>query len=295
MSALPATTGALASDVLRRQSQTFLDLAPGARSGHSPEAVHQMRVAARRMRAALRLFADVLPQPVAQHLNAELKWIASQLGQARDLDVQLKFLDATAERLGLAQQLRPYRAWLEQQRAQAQAALEDALRSPRFMALVHAFDELASWTSPNDVPLLEDAPRRLRQAFKAVAKRARKLERHSPAADFHKVRIRAKRLRYAAEFFAPAYGEPAERLVKRLVKVQDVLGELQDGVVADEHIRQAIHAAADTWPAETVLALGQVVQDNAERAKRLRRRFKKVYEEVAGTAWKRLESKVAIS
>ena len=294
-SQLPATSGTLAIDVLRHQAQLFVNLAPGARSGHDIRAIHQMRVAARRMRAALRLFGDVLPQPTAQHLNAELKWIATQLGQARDLDVQLKRLDDTATSLSLTQPLRPFRAWLEQHRAKAQSALEDALRSPRFMDLVHAFDALPAWTSPADQPLLDDAPRRLRRVFKDFAKRARKLEPDSPSRAFHKVRIRAKRLRYAAEFLAVAYGKPAERLVKRLTSLQDVLGDLQDGVVGDEHIRHAIETVAADWPAETVLALGQVVQYDAQRAEQLRRDFKPAYAEVAGKTWRRLESKVAMS
>jgi CHAD domain-containing protein len=297
MTDLPATTGALAIEILKQQSARFLDLAPGARSGHDTEAVHQMRVAARRMRAALRLFSDVLPKVEATHLNGELKWIASLLGHARDLDVQLSRFDELAARLDLAGALAPYKAWLEEQRREAQVALEDALRSPRFMELVQVLRGLDTWPLDplTDAPVLEDAPRRLARAFKALRKRARKLTVDSPAPEFHKTRIRAKRLRYAAEFFTPAYGKPAERLVKRLVALQDLLGDLQDGVVAEQRIRTAVDMVGSNWPPTTTLALGQVLAENAKRAEKLRRQFRKIYDEVAGKAWSRLESKVAMS
>src|SRR5207302_9510156 len=98
----------------------------GAREGEDPLHVHQMRVPTRRMRAAWRLFADVLPAE-AGTLNEELKWIAGQLGAARDLDVQVRRLRETAAELGLSEALVPYGAWLEEQRERAQAELVSAI------------------------------------------------------------------------------------------------------------------------------------------------------------------------
>src|SRR6266699_3130798 len=103
----------------------------GAREGEDPLHVHQMRVATRRMRAALRLFADVQPAE-AGGLNDELNWIAGQLGAARDLDVQVRRLREAAAELGLSEVLVPYGAWLEEQRRRAQAELARAIESPRF-------------------------------------------------------------------------------------------------------------------------------------------------------------------
>lgn len=296
MSSEPATTGKLAIDVLRSQAARFLELAPGARAGRDAEAVHQMRVAARRMRAALRLFGDVLPDPDASRLNAELKWIAGQLGDVRDLDVQIKRVDAIAAEANPQAALRPFSVWLaEAQRRPAQATLEAALRSPRFVDVVQALHHVDDWTPSREVSLRQDAPRRLRRAFKALDRRARRLAVDSPASDFHKVRIRAKRLRYAAEFLTPVYGKAARRLAKRVVALQDLLGDLQDGTVGEQRIHAAVEAVGASWPADTLLALGQVVQLNADRAHQLRRAFVDAYGDVIGKAWRRLASKVAMS
>src|SRR5689334_5766734 len=90
----PATTAELALDVLRPQATLFAEEVPQARLGADPEHVHDSRVATRRMRAALRLFKDVLPYGEA--LDDELRWIASLLGPVRDLDVGLKRQQAIA-------------------------------------------------------------------------------------------------------------------------------------------------------------------------------------------------------
>jgi triphosphatase len=296
MRTTPATTGELAIHVLTQHAAIFLELAPDARSGHDPRAVHQMRVAARRLRAALRLFADLLPFPEASHLNRELQWIASQLGHVRDLDVQLRRHDEIAAELRLEDALAPFRAWLtEDQRRPAQAILEDALRSARYVELVQALRRAETWSPAIDARLADDAPRRLERAFKALASRAGRLDDDSPTGDFHQVRIRAKRLRYATEFFAPVYGKPAERLVKRLTALQDLLGDLQDGVVGEQRVHAVMEAAGAAWPADTLLALGQVLQLNAQRATQIRRAFRKAYADVTGKTWRRLESKVTIS
>jgi CHAD domain-containing protein len=253
-----------------------------------------MRVATRRMRAALRLFADVLP-PVASQLNDELQWIADQLGPCRDLDVHIRRTRESGAALGISAALVPYGAWLVQQRQQAQVALNTALESSRFADLLHRLTTLSDLTPVSDLPLREDAPRRLRQAHRKLKKRADKLDKNSLPTALHKVRIRAKRLRYTAEFFESMYGKPAARLVKRLTTLQDVLGDFQDGVVGGQRIREAVLTAAGAWPAETSLALGQVVQYDLERSRRIRKEFRRTYDDVMDKAWRRLESKVAIS
>ena len=116
--------------------------------------------------------------------------------------------------------------------------------------------------------------------LKKLSKRGDRIDRASPTRALHAVRIRAKRLRYAAEFFEVVYGKPAQRLVERAVALQDLLGDLQDGVVSGQQIHQAVQTAAGTWPAETSLALGQIVQYDAQRALDIRRRFGDVYDEV---------------
>ena len=91
------------------------------------------------------------------------------------------------------------------------------------------------------------------------------------------------------------YGKPAQRLVRTLTALQDLLGDFQDGVVGGQRIREAVLTAGGAWPAETSLALGQVVQYDLERSRRIRKEFPRVYNDVMDNAWRRLQSKVAIS
>jgi CHAD domain-containing protein len=186
-----------------------------------------MRVATRRLRAALRLFSDVLP-PQARSLSAELKWIAGQLGTVRDLDVQIQRLRENAVELGLTDALIPYAAWLQDQRSPAQAELVEALTSQRYNDLTDRLRGTSAWVCDptSDHPLLEDAPGRIQQAMKKVRKRADAIDKRSSTADLHAVRIRAKRLRYTVEFYVAVYGKPAGRFVRGVVELQDVLGNL---------------------------------------------------------------------
>jgi CHAD domain-containing protein len=275
---LPSTTGELALNVLRLQATLFAEHVPQARLGADPEHVHDSRVATRRMRGAVRLFKDVLPE--GEVLDTELRWIASQLGPVRDLDVQLKRQQALAIELDLAEPLAPYIGWLQDQREEAQFAFDTAFQSDRFVALtvrLREVNELGSLLD-HDAPVEDDAPKRMRRAYRRLRKHADGLHVDSPAEAFHRVRIGAKRLRYAAEFFEPLYGKAAKRLIAAATEVQDVLGDHQDGIVNRQHIEEAVRCAE--WPRETMLAVGQVIQWEAHHAEDLRRQFPQMYAQV---------------
>lgn len=274
---------------MRAQATAFAEHAPQARAGSDPEHVHQTRVATRRLRAALRVFKDVLPAD-ATDLKDDVKWIAGHLGPVRDLDVQAQRLQSNALELGLSEAVVPYGEWLEHQRQQALADFEEAFHSERFVVLTEHLQRLSALSSDDlqhDAPLEDEAPGRLRRAYRQLRKQADKLTPSAAAADFHQARIRAKRLRYAAEFFEPAYGKPGRRLVKQTTDLQDLLGDHQDGIVSTQRIHQAIQTDGAAWPAETSLALGQVVQYECQRGAALRDDFKSLYRDVKD-AWRRL-------
>jgi triphosphatase len=276
--------------VLADNAAAFLEHAPGALASEQPEHVHQMRVATRRLRAALRLFSDVLP-PQAASISGELKWIAGRLGTVRDLDVQVRRLREEAIELSVSDAVVPYAGWLEDQRARAQAELAEALQSRRYVDLADRLLGTSAWVCDpaTDHPLLEDAPPRLKRAMKRLRKRADAIDRDSSTADLHVVRIRAKRVRYTVEFYVAIYGKAAERFVRSVVALQDVLGNLQDGVVSGQHIHAAVQTAAGAWPAETTLALGQLLQFDTEQGRTLRKAFTDAYRSVRGKDWKRLQ------
>src|SRR5260370_20006290 len=121
------------------------------------------------MRAALRLFEDILP-PEASSLDDELKWVAGQLGPVRDLDVQVRRLQDSAVELGLSQALVAYGAWLEEQRQRALTALNDASQSVRFQELTERLEHLDALAARlgTDRPLQSDLPVRLKRAFRKL-------------------------------------------------------------------------------------------------------------------------------
>jgi CHAD domain-containing protein len=284
----PTTSGALAIHVLRRNAAAFAEHAPQSHVGSDPEHVHQTRVATRRMRAALRVFRDVIPSEL-ENIDDELRWIAGQLGPVRDLDVQVRRLHDAAAKLGLTQAVVPFGGWLEEQRQRALTSLEDAFESQRFFELTErlkAFDRVEP-DPARDPEVADDAPVRLSGAFRRLRKAARGLDVDSLPTAFHKARIRAKRLRYTTEFFQPVYRKPARRLIEATTALQDLLGDHQDGVVSMQRVHEAVHIAAGAWPAETSVALGRLVQWEMQHGEQLRRAFPSTYREVR-EVWQRL-------
>jgi inorganic triphosphatase YgiF len=210
-----------------------------------PEGIHQMRVALRRLRAAMSLFSDMLaPDPQTAIVKAGLRWITGELGPARELDVFIKgVLKPVHERdsngAGVAALARDIRKRRDDAHHRAAAAIE----SPRFRALLldtAAWIEAGGWTRQQDELLRalrersigKAAREELRRRWRKILKRGRKLERLDPARR-HKLRIQAKKLRYASDFFAGVFpGKKSARRRKvfasRLAALQDALGELND-------------------------------------------------------------------
>ncbi|WP_037078414.1 CYTH and CHAD domain-containing protein [Pseudonocardia spinosispora] len=209
----------------------------------APDSVHQIRVAARRMRSTLRAFGRVLDREKTKPLADELRWLGRALADDRDSEVQDERFSDAVSRLPDDLVFGPVHATLtrvmQRRQAEAREATLEALNSDRYLALQARIDELL--TSP---PLTRKARRPARKVLaKDVAKSYRRLERRmSDAADqpegeqrdhgLHEARKAAKRARYAVETAAPAIGKPARRTRKNLKKIQSVLGTHQDTVVA---------------------------------------------------------------
>ena len=121
----------------------------GTRAGVDPEALHRMRTALRRARAALRVFEAGGPHRTRKSLAAELRWLAARLGEVRDLDVQLQALAASDERLSATQRraLQPYRTHLLAERERHRAVLLQALASERYQALLTSLEAFTADTT----------------------------------------------------------------------------------------------------------------------------------------------------
>ena len=213
----------------------LLENAPLVISTGDPEALHQCRVAIRRLRAGIGLFGPLFANDAqSEVLNAELMAAANALGPARDAHVLLERLAAVpaSEGQDCAELLAHVRSMAEQAMQSAQAFLAGA----EFQRLLFAF---TLWVERGDW-LEQDCSAQLPQfAAKALRKRRRKIRRmgSDPAAmaadERHALRIAVKKLRYAADFLAPLYpANQAARDLRRFkalaAKVQDRLGELHD-------------------------------------------------------------------
>ena len=213
----------------------LLENAPLVVSTGDPEALHQSRVAIRRLRAGLGLFGPLFEHDAqAEVLNAELKAAANALGPARDAHVLFERLTAAS-----AEQTQDAAELLDHVRSVAERTMQSAqafLTGAEFQTLLVTF---AWWVERSDL-LDQDCSVRLPQfAAKALRKRRRKIRRMGidPAAmtvaERHALRIAVKKLRYAADFLAPLYPSQSakkhfDRFKDAAAKVQDRLGELHD-------------------------------------------------------------------
>ncbi len=290
------TAGEVAVAVLRRQFAAFLRNEPGVRLGEHPKYLHDMRVASRRLRAALRLFENALPARPAASMRAQFRVVGRALGAARDLDVMSAQIGAWIPRIATtsAAALDPLMVVLEQRREDARRDLLRILDSPRHERFVasatEALRRVPSTRPPGSTtPIRLAGPAMVGRARKKLVKAGRGVHAESPPATYHSLRIRAKRLRYALEFLAPIYGVPAKRMIRALVRLQDLLGLQQDSEVAIVALRGIVAAHGGQFSAATLLAIGELAQMHADRIGRIRKRFRKTYRRVRGRSWKRLE------
>jgi len=290
------TTGEVAFASLRTQFAEVLAHEPGARLGEDPEEVHDVRVATRRMRAALKLFEPALPAR-GRWLRKELGWIARSFGAVRDLDVQIEqteewLAEATDEEDRKA--LEPLVRILEKRRRQARRRLIRDLDSRRYRRLVErTIEVLRRGPLPRSTAarqlIVSVAPDMLAKPYRRVRREGDRLRPASSPAEFHSLRIRCKRLRYALEFLSPIAPKESKAFVKSLVTVQDVLGEHQDAQVAMGHIRELVAESGHGIGTQTVFALGRIAERYDRRAEELRGKFPAAYRELKGGAWKDVE------
>jgi CHAD domain-containing protein len=288
------TVGEAAYAVLRKQLARWLRHEPGTRLGEDIEELHDMRVAVRRTRAALRLYRGHLPVSVLA-VEPELRWLGSVLGEVRDLDVQLDQLARWQASLDEADRpaLEVLRELLARRHRRARRAMLRSLDTKRYERLVARWSGLLRRapglrlpaTRP---PVLAAAPLLIEQHYRRVSKRGRKITLRSPAGRYHKLRIRCKQLRYALEFHAPLYGEPARRLIRGLVRLQDLLGDHQDADVALGWLREIVERPPRRLPPETYFIVGRLAERYERRAAELRRGFPRAFARLRGRRWRRL-------
>ena len=287
-----STLGEVAYAGLRRQFGRFLANEPGTRLGEDIEALHDMRVATRRLRTALAVFDAALPPPLVM-LRPEFGWVADALGEVRDMDVQIEWLGAEAAALpgpGEDSALAPLIDILGVRREEARGRMLDVLDAPRFAALVEGATAMlreGATTPAGAAPATDMAPSLLRKRWRRYQRLARGLTSDSPEEAYHDARIRAKRVRYATEFTARLYGGRAGDFVEALKRAQDDLGRYQDAAIAVDLLERT--AATQPLPRHTVFAMGRLAERRREATRSVVETFPATHRAVR-REWRRLRA-----
>src|SRR5918997_278067 len=265
------SVGEVAFRVLRRQYAAMRAHEDGSRLGEDPEELHDMRVATRRVGSALKFFEDALPEE-AGHLREELKFFAGVLGEVRDLDVQIEQLGTwiseadEEDREPLSKTVNVLEKW----RAAAREALLEYLDSGRYERFESSFADFLQRGPTAEgyagEPVRVVAPDLLSKPHRKWYKAAERVEETSHPEEYHDLRKKGKRLRYALEFLSGVYGEKATgKIVKPLKELQDELGRHQDLIVSGDLLKQL---ATDNQRllSRTAFAMGALAERNLQEA-----------------------------
>ena len=257
--------------------------APAFENGHEIEAVHQTRVAIRRLRAALALFRPLIADAVFPRLAADLKWLSNHLGATRDIDVLLtETVQPAIAREPDAPGLAELAAFIALRQTASRKILREAMNSPRcrklLLNLVLWVEDgpwrrkaLAVGEEPESLQSL--LSRRLRSSRKKLAAKGEHLEA-LPEAELHDLRIRAKKLRYQAAFFDALAneGRAAKRyrsFVNALERIQESLGTVHDAEATaaflEEQARKAVRQGESHNPL-VLFAAGRLAGAHPDRA-----------------------------
>jgi triphosphatase len=289
---------------LRRYLSAWFVHEPAARLGDDPEALHDLRVAGRRLDAILRQFRPFLPAAILK-IRPTLKKALRVLGEARDFDVALAELDEFTRQLpetGRAS-IEPLKRHLAAERTRARARMLTTLDSVSVQkdlaklatALAQPsgqpHGEPANGLAPQELAV-DAAPGLVRTRYKKVRKGADALGPDSSTEAYHAVRGRVKKLRYALESVSVIYGKPADEMIRALRRWQEKLGVQQDADVASRRLQALATAPPKGLPPETLFLMGRLAGHYAARAARARKRHARAYRKVRGR-WKALRLKLA--
>ncbi len=304
------TVAAAARKTLRFHFNRMLRHEAGAIVGRDIEELHDMRVAVRRMRAAMQLYRPYLPKQHAAYLRKDLRHLGRALGPVRDYDVMLANLEHyRGELSALANDsLEPLSRRWEKKRDQAHSAMREYLASTRYRVLkqwIGTFlnperppaggsDANGAATAAQSIPreplVWAEVPGLLSIRYEKVLAYGPSLQ-GSSLERLHELRIDCKRLRYALEFLREALDAQVEDAIDDLKEAQDHLGEMNDAYVASKVLRKL----SDKWqrsadsaacPPATMEALGAYLAYCDERARTLAESFSAMWDRLTGTAFR---------
>ena len=292
------STGDFAAGTLQRLLLEWQANEPGARLGESPEPLHKLRVAGRRMDTVLNLFRAFLPAGLARS-RPTLKSLVDALGDVRDVDVRIEAVSTFRSKLPENERpaIDPLLQHLEAERGRTRATMLRALDSKRGRDWLDTLPgQLARTASPKssapsrNTAALTAVPELIRKRYKKLRKFARRLTPESPIAEFHKVRVRTKKLRYALEVVAPTYAKPAEEMLGMLHKLQSKLGTQHDSDVVARYLTQLATRPPANFTGATLFLMGRMAELHAREAARMGAKVGKSWRKVRG-GWKALHAR----
>jgi CHAD domain-containing protein len=242
----------------------------GVRLGEDPECLHDFRVAARRIRAVIKLFPELLAAFNGEGMDDDLAWLGDQLGPVRDMQVWIEYLEGIRDQVGADP---AWSAYLADQQAINRSQLEQARQVLNSERYGRSMQRLAAWLGAPEKdgqpPVRPYAAACLRKTLKRVVAYRKNMTDESPEA-MHDLRRLCRRERYWAEFMGPVLGAECEKLGRRLKAVADALGDLHD---MDVHLARQADEDGRSVPS----ALITVMQKHRGRAlKAFHRSWKKL-------------------
>lgn len=250
-----------------------------------PDAVHQMRVAARRLRSGLKVFAPLVEEHWADALRSELAWIAGVLGEVRDREVLEERLLVHAAELGepdAEAASGAIRRILDAEIGPARAGVDEAMVSPRYVALLDVLVDATHsprLTKAAQARCSQALPPLVRRTWRRLARDVEQLRLDSPDVEWHEARIAAKKARYSTEMLVPVFGDPAKALAKQLASVTELLGDHHDAVIAAQTLRR--FAGTRNLTGRAGFALGRLHDVERAHAADLLVQFERTWPEVS--------------
>ena len=245
---------------MRTNLATTKDSEPVVLAGEDPEGIHQMRVSLRRMRSALVVFRPAIPRKITRSFFKEMRWAAKTLDRARDLDVYIaENLSSKGTKLeGKMRKL------AMKHRETAYDQVTDFIHGERYTKFGDEFrhwletqgwrvdlsDEQREVLEGNVIPFASEVLDRQRTRVLDDGSDIESLDSEA----LHQLRIDCKKLRYAAEFFAPLYGDLMKDFIGHLKSLQDLLGTLHDTAVMPEPAERPVKGQEESKISRTMPA-----------------------------------------
>ncbi len=260
---------------------------PRAWEGLDPAGVHQMRVAIRRTRAVLRTFRHMLPMKVEDQLSVELRCLERHLGQARDADVCMDAFvrhEAALDETDTAA-IQLYEIHLRKTTADAYTLLVEVLASERYAMLIEYLESFVA-TGPTGkmksdfggLRISDCANEYIHRTLRIILRHGNRISENSTARQLHKLRIKAKRLRYLLDFFSADNSKKWARLITVTRELQDLLGGHQDAIMVRERLMDYANLIRPRNASpDFLIPIGRLMQHEEDRAVDCRRRFPEIW------------------